>query len=36
MLDPDTGKPVAMNLEGDVLTVTLAGARGAVLWVTRP
>jgi putative transposase len=26
---------VAMNLEDDVLTVTLPGARGAVLWVVR-
>ena len=35
LLDPETGEPVATNLEGDVLTVTLPGARGAVLWVTR-
>ena len=35
MLDPETGKPVATDLEGDLLTVTLPGARGAVLWVTR-
>jgi hypothetical protein len=35
MLDPETGKPVATDLEGDVLSVTLPGARGAVLWVTR-
>jgi hypothetical protein len=35
LLDPETGGSVAMSLEGDVLTVTLLGARGAVLWVTR-
>ena len=35
MLDPETGKPVATDLEDDLLTVTLPGARGAVLWVTR-
>ena len=35
MLDPETGKPVATDLEGDLLSVTLPGARGAVLWVTR-
>jgi hypothetical protein len=36
MLDPETGKPVATHLEGDVVTVTLPGARGAVLWVKPP
>ena len=36
MLDPETGRPVAPDLEGDLLTVTLPGARGAVLWVRRP
>jgi len=35
LLDPETGKFLATNLEGDVLTVTLPGARAAVLWVTR-
>jgi hypothetical protein len=35
LLDPETGESVATNLEGDVLTVTLPGARGAVLWVAR-
>jgi hypothetical protein len=35
MLDPETGKPVATDVEGDLLSVTLPGARGAVLWVTR-
>jgi hypothetical protein len=35
LLDPETGESVATNLEADVLTVTLPGARGAVLWVTR-
>jgi hypothetical protein len=35
LLDPETGKPVATDLEGDVLTVTLRGTRGAVLWVKR-
>jgi hypothetical protein len=35
LLDPETGEAVAMNLEDDVLTVTLPGARGAVLWVVR-
>jgi hypothetical protein len=33
LLDPDTGDPVAANLEGDVLTLTLPGARGVVLWI---
>jgi len=36
LLDPETGEPVAADLEGDVLTVSLPGARGAVLWVKRP
>ena len=36
LLDPETGEPVATDLEGDVLTVSLPAARGAVLWVTRP
>ncbi|MBW1762483.1 MAG: hypothetical protein JRJ64_13455 [Deltaproteobacteria bacterium] len=36
LLDPETGETLATNLEGDVLTVTLEGARAAVLWVTRP
>jgi hypothetical protein len=36
MLDPETGRPVATDLEGDLLIVTLPGARGAVLWVRRP
>jgi hypothetical protein len=36
LLDPETGKPAATDLEGDVLTVTLPGAHGAVLWVKRP
>lgn len=35
LLDPETGDSVATNLDGDVLTVTLPGARGAVLWVDR-
>ena len=35
LLDPDTGESVPTNLEGDVLTVTLPGARGAVLWIKR-
>jgi hypothetical protein len=35
LLDPETGEPVSTDLEGDVLTVTLPGARGAVLWVRR-
>jgi hypothetical protein len=35
LLDPDTGESVATNLEGDILTVTLPGARAAVLWITR-
>ena len=35
LLDPETGESVAANLEDDVLTVTLPGARGTVLWVTR-
>ncbi|TFH26533.1 MAG: hypothetical protein E4H00_10500, partial [Myxococcales bacterium] len=33
LLDPETGEPVTANLEGDVLTVTLPGARGVVLWI---
>ncbi len=36
LLDPETGQSMAAELNGDVLTVTLAGARGAVLWVSRP
>lgn len=36
LLDPDTGAAIVTNLEGDVLTVTLDGARAAILWVTRP
>jgi hypothetical protein len=35
LLDPDTGQQVATELAGDVLTVTLPGAHGAVLWVQR-
>ncbi len=35
-LDPETGQPVAAELEGDVVTVALPGARGTVLWVNRP
>ena len=35
LLDPKTGKSVAAELDGDVVTVILPGARGAVLWVTR-
>lgn len=35
LLDPETGKPLGSALEGDLLTVTLPGARGAILWVRR-
>jgi hypothetical protein len=35
LLDPETGKSVPADVEGDVLTATLPAARGAVLWVTR-
>jgi hypothetical protein len=35
LLDPETGEALATNLEGDVLTVALPGARAAILWVTR-
>jgi hypothetical protein len=35
LLDPESGDPLIVDLEGDVLTVTLPGARGAVLWVAR-
>jgi hypothetical protein len=35
LLDPETGRSEQADLEGDVLTVTLPGARGAVLWVRR-
>jgi hypothetical protein len=35
LLDPETGQSIPADVEGDVLTVTLAAARGAVLWVTR-
>jgi len=34
LLDPETGAPIATNLQDDVLTVSLDGARGALLWVT--
>ena len=35
LLDPETGQAIATDLRGDVLSVTLAAARGAVLWVRR-
>ena len=35
LLDPETGQAIATDHEGDVLSVTLAAARGAVLWVRR-
>jgi len=36
VFDPETGQSVAAELEGDVVTVALSGARGTVLWVKRP
>ena len=33
LLDPDTGESIVPDREGGVVTVTLPGARGAVLWV---
>jgi hypothetical protein len=35
LLDPETGESVPTDVEADVLTLTLPGAEGAVLWVTR-
>ncbi len=35
LLDPETGAPLPTSLDGNVVTVTLQGARGAVLWVDR-
>lgn len=35
LLDPETGQAIATDLRDDVLSVTLAAARGAVLWVRR-
>ena len=35
LLDPETGQAIATDLRGDVLSVTLAAARGAVLWIRR-
>ena len=36
VFDPETGQSVAAEIEGDFVTVALSGARGTVLWVTRP
>lgn len=36
LLDPETGATIAKNLQDDVLTVTLEGARGVILWVSGP
>jgi hypothetical protein len=35
LLDPDTGQAIATERNGDTATVTLAGARGVLLWVAR-
>ena len=35
LLDPETGQVIATEINGDTLTLTLAGARGALLWVAR-
>ncbi|MFW2388857.1 MAG: glycosyl hydrolase [Polyangiales bacterium] len=35
LLDPETGGSAPAELDDDVVTVTLPGARGAVLWVQR-
>jgi len=35
LLDPDTGMPLPTTIDGDVLTITLEGARGALLYVER-
>ncbi|MDH3201160.1 MAG: glycosyl hydrolase [Myxococcales bacterium] len=35
LLDPDTGQALETNLDGDVLTVTLPGARSVVLSLAR-
>ncbi len=33
---PEMGQSVAAELEGDVVTVALPGARGTLLWLNRP
>ena len=35
LFDPETGRAIPTEIEGDTLTVTLAGARGVLLWVAR-
>ena len=35
LLDPETGQAIATERNGDTATVTLAGARGVLLWVAR-
>ena len=35
LFDPETGQAIATERNGDTATVTLAGARGALLWVAR-
>ncbi len=35
LLDPETGQVIPTETNGDTLTLTLAGARGALLWVAR-
>jgi len=35
LFDPETGQAIATERSGDTATVTLAGARGVLLWVAR-
>ncbi|NNE18726.1 MAG: hypothetical protein HKN10_09630, partial [Myxococcales bacterium] len=35
LFDPETGQALAAETIGDTATVTLAGARGVLLWVAR-
>jgi hypothetical protein len=35
LFDPETGQPIPTERNGDTATVTLAGARGVLLWVAR-
>jgi hypothetical protein len=35
LLDPETGKHAAPDIEDGVLTIALPGARGRVLWLKR-
>jgi hypothetical protein len=35
LLDPDTGEPLPMLIDGDLLTVKLGAVRGAILMLER-